>query len=291
MAIKSIFGKHKIKSYFRFRQNGNIWRLFFNNSGIVAGETRDIITKQAYIFTYDIINKKECLKNFQLEEKWWFAIDALTDKTIIVSAFQKPEMPEHRGFKVLDIKSGKTVWENEQYEFFFADNEHIFVIKQLFESRNILKLNMADGSLMEEYKGDDINTAILLKNENDLKIYEGLINTEILDFSDNIFTARFPGVVDNLKKLKLHGEVEYIDTDEYLILNHHCSKGINMKDINEALLTNTIEIYNGRTNEIEFTDILNNETSSYVPDSFFIRNGFLFYIKEKSELICIKLNT
>lgn len=289
MSFKKIFNKNELKPYFKFSQNGNIWRLFFNNTDFVAGETRDIRTKQAYLFTYDIINKKEYLKNYQFDEKWWFAIDALTDGALIVSNFQKPEMPEHKGFKVLDIKTGKVKWENDEFEFYFANNEHVFAVKQLFESRMIYKLDLNNGSTLSEYKGDEIDTIAILKSENNTKIYEGLINTEIFDISDSFLRSKFPGVIKKLQQLKIEGEVEYIEFDKYLILNHHSVKGINLKDISSQLLTNTLEIHGSESNEAIFIDILNMETSSYVPDSFFIRNNFLFYIKEKTELICIKL--
>ena len=290
MSFKKMFNKNELKPYFKFNQNGNIWRLFFNNADFVAGETRDIRTKQAYLFTYDVLNKREYLRNFQFDEKWWFAIDALADETIIVSNFQKPEMPEHRGFKVLDIRTGKVLWENIEYEFFFASDEYIFAVKQLFESRVIFKLNLKDGSVLSEYRGEDIESITILKSENDLKIYEGLINTEIMGIQDSYLKGKYPAVFDKLAKLKKEGEVEYIEMEKYLILNHHSIKGINLKDLNESVLTNTLEIYNSETSMLEFEDILNKNTSSYVPDSFFIRNNYLFYIKEKSELVCIKLN-
>jgi len=290
MTIKKLFSKSNLKPDFKFRQNGNIWRLFFNNSNFIAGETRDINSKQAYIFSYNIVEKKEYLKNFRFDENWWFAIDTMTDNTIIVSNFQKPEMPVHQGFKVLDLKTGNIIWKNDDLEYFFADNKSVFAVKHLFESRVIYRLNHDDGSIMEEYKGDGILTAELLKNENDLKMYEGLINTEIMDLNDPLLLNRYSPVLSNLGNLKIEGEIEYIEFDKYLILNHHTVNGIDLKNIERKLLTNTLEIYTLENAGMEFTDILNRETSSYVPDSFFVHNGYLFYIREKSELICIKLN-
>lgn len=290
MSIKKIFSKDKLKPFFRFRQNGNIWRIYFNSSNVIAGETRDIGLKQAFIFTYNIEEKKVYLKNFRLEDNWWFAIDTLTDNALIVSNFRKPEMPVHQGFKVLDIQTGKVIWENRELEFFFADNVNVFAIKHLFESKIVYRLNMNDGSIDDEYKGDEIYSVEILKSENDAKIYNGLINTEVMDLNDPLLSANYSNTFSKLRLLKIEGEIEYINTDKYLILNHHSVRGFDMKDISQKLLTNTLEIHKSGTGEIEFTDVLNQETSSYVPDSFFIRNNYLFYIKEKSELICIKLN-
>ncbi len=290
MSIKNIFSSNRLKPYYRFSQDGNIWRLFFNNSNIIAGETRDIKTKQAYIFSFDFVQKKQLVKNLQFKEKWWFAIDAVNDKYIFVSSFKNPEVPEHRGFEAIDIRSGNKIWDNDELEFFFADNEHVFAVKQLFESKIIYKLDTNDGSIIVEYKNEDeLLSVIELKKVNGINTYRGLINTDIMDMDDVILKSRFNEIIEKLKASNLTGAVEYINSNDYLVLNYHSSSGVNLKNLNENLLTNKMEIYD-KENNLIFEDILNQETSSYVPDSFFVKEGYLFHIKEKSELICINLN-
>ncbi len=289
MGLKNILSSYRLKPHYKFSQTGNIWRIFFNDSNIIAGETRDINTKQAYIFSFDFVRKKEYIKNLQFKEKWWFAIDAVNGNYIFISSFKHPEVPEHRGFEVIDIKSGKKAWNNSELEFFFAENEHVFTVKQLFESKEIYKLDINDGSVINEYKSEDeLLSVIDLKKGNDINIYKGLINTDIMDLEDVVLKSTYNEIMEMLGKSDIKGAVEYVNSGDYLILNYHVSKGVNMKNISENHLTNKLEIYD-KKNNLVFEDILNQKTSSYVPDSFFVKNGYLFYIKEKSELICINL--
>lgn len=300
MRIKKLFsshGKADIKPHFNFSQSGNIWRLYFNQNNIMAGETRDLENKQAYIFSLNYINKKIYLKNFQFDEKWWFAIDGINDKNIFVSNFIHPEMPEHKGFTTIDIKTGKKLWGNGNLEFYFTNNTELYAIKQLFESKIIYKINTENGEIINEYKSDDeINSIITLKNENDIYNYENLLNTVVLNLDDEHYKSEFDIIISKLKSIELQGNIEFIQTDRFIIYNYHSNKGINPKNINESLLTNKLEIFEREPGTMVYNDILNKETSSYVPDSFFVlanpntpMNNFLFYIKEKKELICIEL--
>jgi hypothetical protein len=53
---------------------------------------------------------------------------------------------------------------------------------------------------------------------------------------------------------------------------------------------NRFIVYDTESGEIRFEDVLNKTTNYCVPDNFFTKNNYLFYLKEKKELHCIKLN-
>jgi hypothetical protein len=63
-----------------------------------------------------------------------------------------------------------------------------------------------------------------------------------------------------------------------------------MKNIERQILSNVIRIKDTNSGKIILDETLNKITSSYVPDSFFIKDGYLFYVKEKKELTSINLN-
>jgi hypothetical protein len=91
--------------------------------------------------------------------------------------------------------------------------------------------------------------------------------------SSKYFSSRFAD-------LPLKGPVEYAAYDNYLVYNYHEQREI---------LGNKLEVYDNNIKEIVFKEILNRNVSGYVPDSFFIKDSYLFYVHEKTELTSIKL--
>lgn len=290
MSFKSIFSGDKLKPEFIFSQKGNIWRMYFNNTGITAGETRDLYSKEAYLYSINYKDKKVHLKDFQLNEKWWFSIEGVTDRYIIISHFIKPDTPEPVGIFVLDIITGKEIWKNEELIFLFASNEFVYGYKQLFESKIFYKVKAETGDLMEEFR-EEVQIINILgeKSEYEEKQYEGYFYPELFIPGDenNLIKSYFP---DDIKLLKLEGPVEYIQFNNYLIYNYHEMKGIDIRNIERQLLSNVLSIIDLGNNKKVFHETLNKETSSYVPDSFFVKDGYLFFIKEKKELTSINLN-
>jgi hypothetical protein len=278
-----------IKHDFIFSQKGNIWRMYFNHIGIAVGETRDLNSKEAYLYSFDFKLKQIYFKNFQIDAKWWFSIEAVNDKFIYLNRFTNPEVPEPIGIYAHDIKTGAEIWKNKELIFYFADNEYVYGLKQLFESKILYKLNAKTGEIIAEFRTDEeIIDIIEIKNENDLKVYEGFLYPEIYNFAEN--DVVFESEINLVEKDKVEGPLEYIKFNNLLVYNIHIRQGIDMKNIERQILSNVIRIKDTNSGKIILDETLNKITSSYVPDSFFIKDGYLFYVKEKKELTSINLN-
>jgi hypothetical protein len=290
MVFKNLFSGNSLKPDLTFSQTGNIWRMYFNNTWITVGETRDLYTREAYLYSLNFENKEVYLKDFQLDEKWWFSIEGVTDDFIIISRFINPENPDPKGIYFYDIRSGKFIWKNEELILLFAENEFTYGMKQLFESRIIYKLSSSTGGIIDEYREEAQMYDILAeKSVHDEKQYEGYLYPEIFTpgDEDDVIKTYLP---EDVNSLKLEGPIEYIQYNNYLIYNYHEKKGIDLKNIERQILSNMINIIDLDKNKAVFRKALNKETSSYVPDSFFIKDNFLFFIREKKELTSINLN-
>ena len=252
--------------------------MFFTNNKLIAGETRDLINKQAYLFAVNYENCTVLLKNLQLEQKWWISISHVNDRLIFLSSYRKPDMPEHLGIITVGISSGDIRWQKDDLTFLFADDDYVYAYKQLFESKKYYKLKIESGETLNELTVDEIDSIPLLKQKIEMQQY--------MDFaypltyspgeeneSSKYFSSRFAGS-------ELKGPVEYANYDNYLVYNYH-EQG--------EILGNKLEVYDNNIKEVVFKEILNRHVSSYVPDSFFIKDSYLFYVREKTELTSIKL--
>jgi hypothetical protein len=291
MSFKNIFAKNKLKSHFTFSQKGNIWRMNFSAGDMLVCETRDLESKNTFFASMNFRTKQVYLSNFQLEEKWWLSVETATDDLIFFNYFRTPELPEHIGITAVDIITGKTKWENKDLTFLFADSAELYAYEENLSREIFYKLDAVNGKIIEKYEDDKIADSLLeLKKYNEEKLFSGFLYPEIFihgkeddSYTGNYFTARFDGI-------KYSGEIEFIDTVNLLIYNYHVIEGINLKDITKQKLSNKLEIIDKKSGKLIHEEKLNTDAVNYVPDSFFIKDGFLFYIKEKKELVIIDLN-
>jgi len=291
MGLKNIFSKNKLKPYFTFSQKGNIWRMHFSAGDFLVCETRDLDSKETYFFSLNYRTKQVYLSNYQLEEKWWISIESCTDELVFFNYFKTPELPEHIGITAVEIKTGEAKWINSELTFLFADSTELYAYKEKFSKEIFYKLNVSDGRILEIYEDEKIADSLLeLKRFNEEKMFSGFIYPDIFIQGNDEAGDEEIYLHERLKDVKYSGEVEFIDLENLLLYNFHSYAGINMKDITQPNLLNRFEIFDKRAGKIIHEEILNTNAVNYVPDSFFIRDGFLFYVKEKKELVLIELN-
>jgi hypothetical protein len=291
MGIKEIFPGNKFKDKFSFKQKGNIWRFYFNNDFIIVGETRDIDAREFYLFSMNYKSKEIFFKDFSPEAGWWCNICGMNDKQIYLSRYKKPDLPVEKGIVALDLKSGSTLWQNDDLKFYFNDNDNVYGVKELFEMKKICKLDVNSGDLIEE--SGDFEFMLYLENEkkktNDL-LYKDCIYTESFSLESDTISESLRKHLEVIKsKFKIIGNIDFLNINDFTIYNYYYQKGINLKDINAPVLENVLEIYDNTAGKIVYKNIINNSVSAYVPDSFFIKHDHLMYVKNKNELVIVNL--
>lgn len=292
MSIKSFFNKDKLKVFLNYCQNGNIWRMYFTDNDLLVCETRDLEKKEVYFFTINYKSNELFLRNYQTQEKWWVSIENVNCNIIFLNYFRKPDLPEHLGFTSIDIKTGAEKWTEPKLVFLFATDNEVYAYKQLFESKIYFKLDPKNGNIIEEYK-DDSKILVLLREKSDREkiFYSDFIYPEIYETDSSTHGSSVDTYIkERIKSLKISGNLEMIKYHDYLIYNYHLDNGIDMKNLNLRNLSNILEIYDMTKDKMVYWDTLNNITANYVPDSFFIKDKILFYIKEKKNLITMKLD-
>ena len=67
-----------------------------------------------------------------------------------------------------------------------------------------------------------------------------------------------------------------------MLFNYYINKEVNLKNITANSYQNIFCIYNKPNNKLVYKSILNEETSYEVPDSFFVKKDFVFFLREKN---------
>jgi len=258
----------------------------------LACETRDIAAKEVFFFSLNFRTGTIYLRDFQLEEKWWVEIENLNSNTIFFNYFRTPELPEHLGITAIDMKTGKNKWTNTELTYWFSTKTEVYAAKAVSEKKLFFRLDSETGAVIEEYNGEEAeNNLMNLYHIQESGRYSNFINTEIFNDKDDTIPDEIRIYFNRqFMNSKILGNVEFLIYNRYLIYNYHQDDGFNLKDLNERNLTNILQIYNLQNRTLDFSEVLNKNVSNYVPDSFFINDGYLFFVKDKKELTIINLN-
>ena len=280
--------KYKIKPEWVFNQSGNLWKFIFGGKDIIAGETRDLEKKKLYLFTIEIQTGKKLLRDFLFEDgNYWISVEGATTSILFLHRFEKPELPYHKNIIAIDIRTANKLWENEDYQYFFSTENTLYGIKQKLDNANLVEINVQDGSVLRKISEEEYPDILELKRKSDDDLY-----TEYYDYPKSI--SQFPpdnnvGKIINEPVTNSEGEIEYIIKDGKLFFNYYKPGDINVKDITRKYYKNIFCIYHIDSGEKLYEDVLNERSSFNVPDNFFCKDNFLYYLREKKDIVAIKL--
>ncbi|MGB2868030.1 MAG: DUF4905 domain-containing protein [Bacteroidota bacterium] len=285
--IKAFLGfrKKRLKPAWVYISGGIIWRLLFSESGALVGESRDDKRKRAEFFCLDSQNGLVRWSHLSLDESWWIGIEALHGEVLLLHGFLKPDMPEHRKIVAVDLASGQVLWKNDDVTFWFAHGGKAYSYKTLFERRVGYAFDVKSGELVEEFpdgldKLDALREVLFGKGE------------EANMFFPNIHDPQNPDAVisnilqEQLKSHRIAGSVEYISLRGKLLFNFYEDQKKTVSD--PVTLTNTFCIIDVSSGKTVFTEVLNHDVKAPVPDSFFVREDSVYFVKDHNTLTALQ---
>ncbi len=267
----------KIKKEYSYSNNRQIWRLIPTDTEKLVVEDRNIETKEVFYSCLDINTGKNIFQNFQLEEKFWTGIETVHNDIIFFHKFGKPDMPGHMGITAFDITTRKILWTNENHIFLFIWEDKLYCYNNTFEGRNFFTLDLISGELLDELGEDAASINILREKSFNSFDYENYLFPSPFNH-EKVENSAVIKIISEIKKDNvITGSVDYAEFGDVLLLNFHEV----MKDGSLNNLFMAIDIFKEK---VIFKDVLNKNTKTLIPDSFFVKDKLIFLLKEKNEL-------
>jgi len=272
----------KIKKKYSIGNKRTIWRLIPSGEKLLI-EERDEGNKQVYFSCIEIESGKCILKDYQLDEKFWVGVESFEKDKIFFHGYIKPDMPGHIGITVYDLTANHILWNRDNAVFLFLYENEVFAFLQKFESREFFSFDAETGEPLKNYgeNTEEINS-----------IREKLLDEQYDKFKNYHFPEPYfagklpPGTQEKIERLKenviLSGEIDYVNYNNSLLLSFHSVR-------DDGKLDNIFRIIEIEGGKIIFEYMVNSGISSYIPDTFFIKDNLLFLIKDKIELMVYSL--
>ncbi len=271
----------RLKKNYTFSSKRNIWRLIPAESDLLVIEERDTASKEVFFNCLTLAEGKPVFTNLQFDEKYWIGIEAVHKHIIYFHKFSRPNLPGHKGIYAYDVFERKIIWQNDDLQFLFADEDKVYSYQQTFDGRKFFVIDFLTGSLMSELEEDSTDFNKLRANvlQSDFlnsflfpSVYNEILeNSEVDELIKQIFSEY--NVVGHVNWLK------YLD----LILISFHEKNSN------GTYNNYFRAYDVGKRKYIHKDTLNSKSKSLVPDSFFVLRNLLFLLIEKNKLVVYRI--
>jgi hypothetical protein len=281
--------KMALKPKWRFAPSGKeniVWKLLISPNGILTGEARDVEAKTGSLFAINVATGKVLWKEKRTDEAWWFGSELATERTLYLSNFRKPDMPEARGVIAIDIQTGNQRWEQPDVTLLFENGGRTYVARQRFSGREYFALDAHSGDILESYGEDEstIRAIASMVNEQD----EHSVFTTPLVPEHDLYPMIGEMIHELMNVEDVRGAIDYAEFGKYLVFSYH-DRMKSPDAMLKNLLKNELRVLDREDGSVAFADVLNAETPFPIPENFFINRGILIYVKNKQEVLGIEL--
>lgn len=283
VSIIPLFKEKKLKPAWYFDAGTLIWRIFFTSNNLVIGETRSQEEKSTSFFCIDIYSGKPLWHHIGFDEPWWIGIEAVHEKWMILHGFVRPDMPEHRGIRLIDIETGKLLWRSDNLSFWFINNEKLYAHRYLFDRHIGCELDIKTGTILNEYS-DNLDVLQNLRQKISQEYQQDVIYPEVFD-ENNTELAIKTAVRRITESKALEDWIEYFSQCGILIVSQYRREQIQSEP---PSLNNILTIYDLKSEKTLYSEIIAKGVQAPSPDSFFIKDDFLFFIKHQTTLTALQ---
>lgn len=282
--ISSFFHSKQIKPEWEFSTQDLVWQIAMSPHDTILIETRDQTKKSTKYCCLHAQTGMPLWSEREFDEPWWIGIETIYEHWIVFHGYTRPDMPEHRGIRIVDLLTGREIWKNDELTYWFMYAQKLYAYKYLFENRKGYELDVDTGTILEDYS-DRLEYLHELKNasnqqasERPQEIYFGELLTQKPNESG-------PGAFI----YKLIGNQVLNDCIEYLIRNNIVLITYYEKeqDDQQTKFRNVFMVYESNRKKMLFKDILAHGIDAPNPGSFFVKGDFVYYIKNQHTIIAL----
>ncbi|MEK9138042.1 MAG: hypothetical protein AAB393_13025, partial [Bacteroidota bacterium] len=187
----------------------------------------------------------------------------------------------------LDLFTGQTMWQNSHLRFLFATDDSVFASGNTVDDRLVHKLNYRTGEEIAVLPSDD-------------ELFRSAPTRALVTVDEKQI---FPDPVDELEagngsmsnaifrhciRENVVGPIEAAEKDGLLFFCYH-EKGGN-GDKKTLSLLNVLKVADLERGNLVFAETLNTSVQAVVPDSFFISENLLYFIRERTMLTAVDIS-
>ncbi len=278
------FQTNKIKPTWHYKASGVIWRLVPTSSGKLIGESRNLEKKEASFFCLNRKTGEVLWEGATFGEQWWIDIEAVHEDTLLLHKFATPELPEHQSIIAVDVLAGTRLWQNDEVKLEAVTERALYASRWTERGdRLILGLDYKTGKILESL--DDLKSGLAITDPQLTGVQDPEMPEPVFDLATFNSPANI-SIREHCNPESLVGQVECIERPRHLIFSYYQPASPSSKES----MNNILKILDRQKNTIIFSETICHNSLAAVPENFFVQDGMLFFVRERTELIAIGLD-
>ncbi len=240
---------------------GKIWKIEIDElNGLLFLEIRDENERKV---AFGSVNLKTGAFNFKELvgfEPWLIGMEAAFNNVLLLHLYQSAASPQHKGIMAVNGLTGETLWSNYNYCFDHITTRGPIGYDTRIEPRKLFLFDIQTGEIISKIDKSD-NT----------------LNNKNIEYPTAIIPNFLPDYL--FPKNTITKSVQYHTFNNYIIVSLHTFENEVLKHL----------IYVFANNTIIYQDLLNDNIKKMQPESFFLFESFLIYVKNNVELKVLSL--
>lgn len=233
---------------------GLIWRIIINEEiEYIAIENRELNSKKVSISVLNYKTGKFHFKEKIFAEPLNANLVYASPKSILLKLNEHSENIESKGLIAVDIYSGELMWEHYNLSMNEVNSNGVQVFDPKIFPRKYFWI--------DHLKGEIIPSPEIIKNQNSHLLFPKMEKSDIIPKS--------------LIQGHIQGEVSFMNFNEKKMISFH--------ETFESTMQQRLIVYQGDKKLLD--NILISDIQKLQPESFFILNKQLFYIRNKDEFV------
>lgn len=262
------------KAKFSFSFDGIVWKLLLNfQHQILLLEIRSEETRKVHFAALDLQSNELLWRQEKLPETWWVGLFSTEGDKVVIHGFKDLQNPVHQKVFVLDLWSGKLLWNHEDYKAIKLINNSLYVTVDGNES--ILQLDGSSGKTLGEVSLESFKA--LSENQG----FQTSGWAQPLHYSnENQYFNKLTSFIQQVTGKVAEKSVEYLEHKSKIIVSFY--------SVEAEKLVNYILVVD-EEGQILFQDAIAKGLSLVALESFFLWKDQLIFIKNRKELVIFEL--
>ena len=250
MALK----EENLKQVFSEKFKGLIWKIRIHEKNeYMAIESRHLESKNVSFTVLDLQTGKIFFKERSYLESMNLNLEYAAQKNLILTVNEHVEIPESKGLISINVLNGEILWERYNFSFNQADSSGLQVYDPKIYPRNYFWIN----HLNAENIGKQENSPILYSDLSYPELFESYVLPDFID--QGLITGEISVLLKNdISMVSFHQKLES-NIQQRLVVYQH--------------------------DKIFIDDIIIDGIQKLQPESFFMINNCLLYIRNKNEIV------
>jgi hypothetical protein len=252
--------------------NGRIWKIIADNdSGVLFIESRDGEKRKAIFSCIDIGKKQVLWSDQSILDPWWSSLKTAEKGNVLIVKFNDPDMPEQRGFTVIEGSTGKLKWGSEEAQVMHVESDGILISEVIGEDESSYsKLNWNTGEIMRSYTMKELFATFNKKSQQ-----PSVITYPFHFEEENSFFTKIQEYIEILTKQKAIRMIEYLEKGDKVLISYYIYI--------EEKLTNLMLVADEK-GALLFHEELQTGLTGIGMDTFFVVKDQLIIVKNNNEL-------